>query len=251
MEIRIADLEREVHVIEKLEKVDDLGAVRGSLFRMKQRILPLAYRDAAQVLGGLCEPASKLARDIGKEPPDIRIEASDIFLSHGCADMLRHVFVHILRNALDHGIETASERTMKNKPAQGLIRISATPDAAGWLALAIRDDGRGLALQMIQQIAVNRGLLPPDTIVTPQKIAQYIFESGFSTSSGVNEISGRGMGMDAVRRLLLQSGAQVEIILETKNQDLQPFVPFVFHIRIPPHLYRLLPALKTGMPEAS
>jgi chemotaxis protein histidine kinase CheA len=244
VELRIEDLERELVFLEDIERLKDIESMTRSLAQLKHRLAPFVFRQAQDVLNELCESAPKLAKDLGKECPELKIEAKDIFLTHACTDMLRNIFVHILRNALDHGIESAQERTLSGKPPRGLIDISMTRDSAGWLMLGIRDDGRGLALQLIKQIAVIKGFLTDHSQVSPEDIAQFIFEPGFSTSAGVSEISGRGIGMEAVRRLLQQHGAKIRLVLSCESGDEKSFVPFQFHISLPPHMFRILEPLK-------
>ncbi|HET9238553.1 MAG TPA: 7TM-DISM domain-containing protein [Oligoflexus sp.] len=245
IELRVEDLEREIMFIEDIERLKDLDSVTRSLSQMKQRLVPYVFRNAQQVLTEICESVPKLAKDLGKECPELRIEAKDIFLTHACTEMLRHIFVHILRNALDHGIESAAERTLSGKNERGVIDISMVPDSAGWLTLTIRDDGRGLALQLIKQIAVIKGFLPQHSPVQPEDVAQFIFESGFSTSAGVSDISGRGIGMEAVRRLLHQHGSRIRLVLNCEGDDEKSFVPFSFHISLPPDMFRRMGPLKS------
>jgi chemotaxis protein histidine kinase CheA len=245
IELRIEDLEREILFIEDIERLRDLDSMTRSLAQLKQRLLPYVFRNAQNVLNEICESVPKLAKDLGKESPELRIEAKDILLTHACTEMLRHIFVHILRNALDHGIESAVERTQSDKTERGAIDINMTPDSAGWLTLTIRDDGRGLALQLIKQIAVIKGFLPEHSPVQPEDVAQFIFESGFSTSAGVSEISGRGIGMEAVRRHLHQYGSRIRLVLNCEQGDEKSFVPFTFHISLPPDMFRRTGTLKS------
>jgi signal transduction histidine kinase len=240
VELRIDDLEREVLFIEDIERQSNPDSIVQSLSQLKHRLVPYVFRRAQDVLSELCEPAPKLAKDLGKECPELRIVAKDIFLTHACTDTLRNIFVHILRNALDHGIETAAERSLSGKAERGLIEISMSPDAEGWLSLIIRDDGRGLAIQLIKQIAMIKGFLTEHSVASADEVAQFIFESGFSTSAGVNEISGRGVGMDAVRRLLQQHGAKIRLVLNCEQGDEKSFVPFQFHILLPKEMFRIL-----------
>jgi signal transduction histidine kinase len=240
IELRVEDLEREVLFVEDIVRLKDHEAMTHSLIQLKHRLIPFVFRRAQDVLNELCESAPKLAKDLGKASPELRIEAKDIFLTHSCTDMLHHIFVHILRNALDHGIESSAERTLLGKPERGLIEVRMVPDATGLLTLLIRDDGRGLALQLIKQIAVIKGFLAEHSRVSAEEAAQFIFESGFSTSAGVSEISGRGIGMEAVRRLLHQHGAKIRLVLDSELGDEKSFVPFHFHISLPGDMFRIV-----------
>jgi signal transduction histidine kinase len=238
IEVRIEDLEKEVQAIEELQDQVDPKTMSSYLSQMKRRMARYAFRPAADVFRELCEPAPRLAKDLGKLPPQIHIEGSDICFTHRSVELLRNVFVHILRNALDHGIETESERTSAHKNPKGSIAVTMKVEPDRMLSLIIRDDGRGLALGMIREIGIIKGFISSDSTPSPDALAQLIFESGFSTSAGVNEISGRGVGMDAVKRILEKEGATVTIDLDKTSTAGQEFIPFQLHIKLPLTLYR-------------
>ncbi|HET9238552.1 MAG TPA: 7TM diverse intracellular signaling domain-containing protein [Oligoflexus sp.] len=243
IEVRIEDLEKEVQAIEELQANVDHKTMNSYLTTMKRRMARYAFRPAADVFRELCEPAPRLAKDLGKLAPRIHIEASDICFTHRSVELLRNVFVHILRNALDHGIETESERRMSGKAPQGTIAVSMKVEADRKLSLCIRDDGRGLAIGMIREIGIIKGFISSDQAPGADALAQLIFESGFSTSAGVNEISGRGVGMDAVKRILEKEGAAVNIELDKTNVPVgSEFIPFYLHITLPVSLYRRVEA---------
>jgi signal transduction histidine kinase len=239
IEVRIEDLEKEVQAIEELQENHDQKTVNTYLLQMKRRMARYAFRPAADVFRELCEPVPKLAKDLGKLPPQIQIEGSDICFTHRSVELLRNVFVHILRNALDHGIETETERMASQKKPQGTISIAMQMGSDRKLSIRIRDDGRGLALSMIREIGIIKGFISNDSNIRPEDLAQLIFESGFSTSSGVSEISGRGVGMDAVKRWLEKEGATVSIVLDgSEGSAPMEFMPFALHIQLPQGLYR-------------
>lgn len=239
IEVRIEDLEKEVQAIEELQENLDQKTMNSYLTQMKRRMARYAFRPAADVFRELCEPAPRLAKDLGKLPPRISIESSDICFTHRSVELLRNVFVHILRNALDHGIENEAERKGSQKNPQGSIAITTRIEPDRKLSLCIRDDGRGLAIGMIREIGIIKGFISSDSKPSPEALAQLIFESGFSTSAGVNEISGRGVGMDAVKRILEKEGASVNIELDrTPHTVGAEFIPFQLHITLPAGLYR-------------
>ena len=119
-------------------------------------------------------------------------------------DQLADPIIHLLRNALDHGIETPAIRQQKGKPAQGLLQISARQDG-GWVVLEVRDDGMGLSLSAIRDKALKKGLVSSEQLaeMSEQQISDLIFEPGFSTSNMITEFSGRGVGMDVVKRSIV------------------------------------------------
>jgi two-component system chemotaxis sensor kinase CheA len=116
-------------------------------------------------------------------------------------EKLADPLVHILRNAIDHGMETAEERQKTPKSTPGRIELSAI-HAGGEVLIRVRDDGRGMSPDRIRAKAVERGLIAPDAQLTDGQIFSMIFEPGFSTADVVTELSGRGVGMDVVRRTI-------------------------------------------------
>jgi chemotaxis protein histidine kinase CheA len=129
---------------------------------------------------------------------------------------------------VDHGLEKKEERVAKDKPEVGMIR--AFLDADG--RLCIGDDGRGLSITRIEAKARQQGLVAK----TPEETANLIFESGFSTKDSANEISGRGIGMDAVRDFMRSVGSNIEIVAEGSLEH--GFLKFHFAIDLPRVLLR-------------
>jgi len=121
----------------------------------------------------------------------------DLELDKTIVEHINEPLVHLLRNAVDHGLESSSERVAVGKSEEGQLTLSARREN-GKAILAVRDDGRGLDPERIRQKAIDRGLLTPEEELTDEEIFQYILESGFSTAEKVTDISGRGVGMDAV-----------------------------------------------------
>jgi two-component system chemotaxis sensor kinase CheA len=118
----------------------------------------------------------------------------------------------MIRNAADHGIETAGERVRKGKPPKGQISVSALQEG-GYIALSIKDDGRGLDLARIRQRAIRLGLASDREIdrMSEQQIAKFIFHAGFSTAEKVTNVSGRGVGMDIVRNNIERMGGAIDV----------------------------------------
>ncbi|AET94486.1 CheA signal transduction histidine kinase (plasmid) [Burkholderia sp. YI23] len=151
-----------------------------------------------------------LARELGKEAPRVGIDDHGCRIGKALSDPLANVFTHLLRNSIDHGIETASERVALGKTAAGSIRIEAqTVDDA--LRIALADDGRGLALGKIRAKAIERGWIDAHAHVADEALAEFIFRAGFSTAQSVTEVSGRGVGMDAVREFVAREGGRIAL----------------------------------------
>ena len=117
---------------------------------------------------------------------------------------------HLVRNSLDHGIESPAERIQSGKPETGIIELSAYHQG-GNIVIQIKDDGAGLDFKKINQKAIDKGLISKDDKLTNEQIADLIFQPGFSTVDVVSDVSGRGVGMDVVRKNIRELGGAVEV----------------------------------------
>src|SRR5690606_4198763 len=117
---------------------------------------------------------------------------------------------HMLRNAVDHGIESREERAAAGKPEAGTIRLGLGRDG-GDILMRLTDDGRGLNLARIREKAIERGLMAPEAQLSDHDIMQFILHAGFSTAEKVTQISGRGVGMDVVHSEIKQLGGSMFI----------------------------------------
>jgi len=134
-----------------------------------------------------------------EKPVDFVVEGEEIELDKTVIDKLADPIMHLLRNALDHGLETPAERLAAGKSERGTITLSAT-HAGPEVRITIRDDGRGMDPERLRQRAVTRGLIAPDAVLGQRQCLDLIFAPGFSTTTEVTDLSGRGVGMDVVRR---------------------------------------------------
>ena len=141
-----------------------------------------------------------LSDELGK-PVDFVVNGEDTELDKTVIEKMVDPLVHILRNAIDHGMETPAERSAAGKEAKGRIELSAE-HAGGEVLVIVRDDGKGIDPARIRAKAIERGMIAPDAQLTDQQSFQLILEPGFSTSETVTELSGRGVGMDVVRRTI-------------------------------------------------
>jgi signal transduction histidine kinase len=203
---------------------------------LKETIEDLTFVPAETVFREVLGNAEMLARDLQKAPPVIQIEGHAIHLSMEAQELVRNTFVHIIRNSMDHGIEAASERNAAGKTAEGHIHVSVTMQD-GHLLIVYNDDGRGLNLRAIRRLALERGLIKPDQNMSPEEMAYLIFEPGFSTVETVSDISGRGVGMSAVKDYIEAKGGHVSIQMLVTADVIHPeFVPFNFIFRLEPRL---------------
>jgi two-component system chemotaxis sensor kinase CheA len=125
-------------------------------------------------------------------------------------ERLAEPITHMLRNAIDHGLETPQERLAAGKPAEGSVRLAAL-HRGGRIVIEVADDGRGINRQKVRQIAIDRGLIAPEAMLTDEEVDNLIFLPGFSTAASISDISGRGVGMDVVRRSIQALGGRISI----------------------------------------
>jgi two-component system chemotaxis sensor kinase CheA len=125
-------------------------------------------------------------------------------------ERLAEPITHMLRNAIDHGLETPDERLAAGKPAEGVVRLAAL-HRGGRIVIEVEDDGKGINRTRVRQIAVDKGLIAADAILSDEETDNLIFMPGFSTAETVSDISGRGVGMDVVRRSVQALGGRISI----------------------------------------
>jgi len=125
-------------------------------------------------------------------------------------ERLAEPITHMIRNAIDHGLETPEDRLAAGKSGEGTVRLAAL-HRSGRIVIEISDDGRGINRERVRGIAVSRGLIPEDAVLTDDEIDNLIFLPGFSTADAVSDISGRGVGMDVVRRSIQALGGRISI----------------------------------------
>jgi two-component system chemotaxis sensor kinase CheA len=116
----------------------------------------------------------------------------------------------MIRNAIDHGLETPDKRIAAGKPAEGVVRLSAG-HRSGRIVIEIADDGAGINRAKVREIAVSRGLIAADASLSDDEVDNLIFLPGFSTATEVSDISGRGVGMDVVKRSIQALGGRISI----------------------------------------
>ncbi|MBU2515367.1 chemotaxis protein CheA [bacterium] len=150
-----------------------------------------------------------LSRELGTEA-DLTTAGGDTELDKTVIDQLNDPLIHILRNSMDHGIEFPEDRQAAGKPQKGTIHLSAEYSGAHVL-IKVRDDGAGLDSETIRNKAVERGLIASDSKQTEREIFALVFEPGFSTAKAVTNVSGRGVGMDVVKKTIESMRGSVEI----------------------------------------
>jgi len=175
---------------------------------MKTRMVPFA-----RIVPRLRRIVRQVSMELGKKV-DLRMDNIQGEMDRSVLDRMIAPLEHMIRNAVDHGIEAEAERLKVGKPATGSIAIT-TFRQGGDIVIHLADDGRGLNVEKIRQIALERDLMPDDAALSEYEIAQFIFHPGFSTSDSISQISGRGVGLDVVNSEVCQCGGRVDIETST------------------------------------
>lgn len=192
----------------KLQRdIAHLARVTGEVQKtaMAMRMVPVGrlFRRMTRLVRDLARKSGKLA--------ELELHGEDVELDRTIVEELHDPLVHMLRNSMDHGLETPAEREARGKPAAGRIRLAASHQA-GMIVIEISDDGRGLDRQRIFRKAVERGLVSADARLSDTEVFHLIFEPGFSTAEQVTDVSGRGVGMDVVRKHINRLRGRIEIV---------------------------------------
>jgi len=150
-----------------------------------------------------------IAKKVGKEV-ELSINGSDTELDKTVVEKIADPLVHIVRNAVDHGLETAEKRIKKGKNPVGVLKLDAYHDA-GTIVISIEDDGHGLDEEVILKKAIEKGLVEEGVQLTQNEIFNLILLPGFSTAAAITDLSGRGVGMDVVKRNIESLRGNIEI----------------------------------------
>ena len=171
---------------------------------MQVRMLPISF-----TFSRFPRLVHDLGRQLGKKI-DLKLTGESTELDKTVIEKIGDPLVHLVRNSLDHGIETPQERLAAGKLETGTIELKAFHQG-GSIVIEIRDDGRGLDAERLHRKALERGIVGVDEKLSTQQIYELIFQPGFSTAEQVSDVSGRGVGMDVVRRNILELGGSIEI----------------------------------------
>lgn len=202
----------------------DATAMRGAINQVALSLNLIGADRLDDVLVGILDALPQLAVDLGKEPPVVRIEDQGLMIRSQVHGLLKNVFSHLLHNAVDHGLEPAAERLAHGKPVAGRIDLRLVL-VGGKLRISLRDDGRGLAITQLRRRALAQKLLTPAQARSAHAVAQAVFLPGFSTSETVTEVSGRGVGLEAVKEFLMkeQGDAEVRFVDTRESADHRAF----------------------------
>ncbi|SFM92642.1 hybrid sensor histidine kinase/response regulator [Thermodesulforhabdus norvegica] len=161
---------------------------------------------------GMGRMVRELAGELGKEVV-FTVDGEDIEIDRRILEELRDPMIHLLRNAVDHGIEVPEERVRRGKDRQGRVGVLIRREEARKVSLVVRDDGRGISVKRVREKALELGLLQQSRLegMDDFQVLQFIFYPGFSTSPSVTELSGRGLGMSIVKEKIESVGGSVSV----------------------------------------
>lgn len=166
---------------------------------------------------GPFQKASRAIRDVAQKSGkavDLHLYGEEAEVDRNVVETLDQLLLHLVRNAVDHGLETPVEREQAGKSPIGQLYLSATHEG-GSLVVEVREDGRGMNREKILKKARERGLVPPDRDLTEDEILRLIFLPGFSTAEKVTEVSGRGVGLDVVKKGIENLRGQLDVTSKT------------------------------------
>ncbi len=183
--------------------------ISGLVEQIRDAALTLRMVQINEVFQRFPRVVRDMSREIGKNI-ELIVTGADTELDKSMVEKIADPLMHIVRNAMDHGIESAEARRAAGKPEIGVLRLNATHES-GSVVIEVFDDGRGLDKERILRKAVQQGLVTADAGLSERDIFRLIFEPGFSTAEQVTSLSGRGVGMDVVKRNIDALQGEVEI----------------------------------------
>lgn len=197
------NIERNPELLKLAEEVERLTA------KLRDNAMGIRMMPVGPTFNKFKRLVRDLSDELGKEI-DLLIEGSETELDKTVIERMNDPLVHIIRNCVDHGIESPEEREAMGKPRKGTVRVSAVHSGANVL-IQIQDDGKGLEQELIRNKAIERGLISASTNLTEKEVFSLIMAPGFSTAKKLTSVSGRGVGMDVVRKNIDGLRGAVEI----------------------------------------
>ncbi len=220
---RLIDLVGELVINQAMlsQRVVEAGHVPGSavaigldeLEQLTREIQECVMAIRAQAVKSVFQRMPRLVREVaGMTGKQVRLitDGEGTEVDKTVIDRLTDPLTHMIRNAIDHGLEKPDVRLAAGKPAEGVVRLSAM-HRSGRIVIEVADDGAGIDRPRVKALAAGKGLIPADAALSDEEIDNLIFLPGFSTASEVSNISGRGVGMDVVKRSIQSLGGRLSI----------------------------------------
>jgi two-component system, chemotaxis family, sensor kinase CheA len=186
-----------------------LGEVMRLVEEVRDNTLQLRMVPIGTTFGRFQRVVRDVSAALGKDVA-LTISGGDTEVDKGLVEKIGDPLMHLVRNALDHGVEAPEVRVAAGKPARGTLRMHAFHDS-GSIVIEVGDDGGGISAERVLAAAVERGLVAAGTNLSEQEIYALIFEPGFSTASEVSDLSGRGVGMDVVKRNVMSLRGTIDV----------------------------------------
>ncbi|MDQ3668547.1 MAG: ATP-binding protein [Acidobacteriota bacterium] len=209
-------------VKEELERLD--VQIRQSFLTVEEKLIGLRMVSLAPVLQRAARAGRAAARLTNKEI-DFEVVGSNLKLDKLLSDAIADPLIHLVRNAVDHGIETAEQPARSPERKRGLVRIEVTTEGRQ-TCLRVTDNGRGIDPAFVSQAAIKQGVIGKDTLLDMDRSVRMIFRPGFTTLSSASTISGRGVGLDVVETAVEHAGGELRVSSESGRGS-------TFEIRLP------------------
>ena len=193
---------------------EDLAGLEQMVAELQEKTLDMRMLPLSTIFDSLPRAVRDLSRAFGKEI-ELIVEGAETHMDKKLIERLDGPIVHMVRNCIDHGIETLEERKKIGKPARGQLRIAASQEG-DHIAIVVEDDGGGIDLEAVENKALAKGLIDREQLerIPEREIANFIFLPGFSTAPIITDISGRGVGMDVVRSTVEELKGAVSVETE-------------------------------------
>jgi ABC-type branched-subunit amino acid transport system ATPase component/HPt (histidine-containing phosphotransfer) domain-containing protein len=225
-----------------LEDIEILLAKRDEFYKT---LLLSGTEKLQNIIRGIIDSVSSLAIEMGKNKPNVVVNDNNISIRHEAFECIQNSFVQLFRNSVAHGIGTKEERIKVGKDETGLIQLDMKIESDK-LVFVYKDDGEGIDLIKLKNKAVEMKLINNEQLIEPETIDKIIFKSGVSTAEQVTELSGRGVGLDAVKKFFEKENGEVKINFLNKYDKTTKRAPFEFVLKLPANLAVQASTLKTN-----
>ncbi|ACG56889.1 CheA signal transduction histidine kinase [Hydrogenobaculum sp. Y04AAS1] len=200
---------------EQIKGLDDLESVLSSIDRIVGDLQVAVMKTRMQPVKRLFQKFPRVVRDLAKllnKQIELVTEGEDTEMDKSVLEKLEEPLIHIIRNSVDHGIESPEERELLGKPRNGIIKLKAYYQGDR-IIMVIEDDGRGIDIDKVKRKALEKGIISQDRLekMTEKEVLSLIFHPGFSTADQVSEVSGRGVGMDVVMTTVMNFRGTIDI----------------------------------------
>ncbi|WP_440216799.1 chemotaxis protein CheA [Chromobacterium piscinae] len=206
------------------ELLESVAVINTLVESIRDDALTLRMVPVDEIFSRFPRMVREVSKQLGKAI-QLEIKGGDTEIDKSMVEKLNDPLMHIVRNAVDHGLESAEKRRAAGKPEQGTVTLNAYHDA-GSVVVEVKDDGGGINREKVLAKAIERGLIAEGRLLSDQETLQLIFLPGFSTADAVSDLSGRGVGMDVVKRNIEALRGEIEI-------QSQPGAGSTFRLRLP------------------